>query len=161
MVQWLRIRLPEQGTRVPYLVWEDPTCLGATKPAHSNKSTLEPQPLKPERPRTPAPQAKVTLNEKPVQPNWRVALTLCKERKLSQARNRLGATRRITAAEKTNTKSTETRFVDFSNSASQKSLPQMNDQILLSLLSFKNLFLIGGHLLYSGWFLLYNNMNQP
>ena len=68
---------------------------------------------------------------------------------------------KITAAEKTNKKSTETRFVDFSNSASQKSLPQMNDQILLSLLSFKNLFLIGGHLLYSGWFLLYNNMNQP
>ena len=94
VVQWLRIRLPEQGTRVPYLVWEDPTCLGATKPAHSNNSTLQPQPLKPERPRTPAPQAKVTLNEKPVQPNWRVALTLCKERKLSQARNRLGATRK-------------------------------------------------------------------
>ena len=23
--EWLRIRLPTQGTRVPYLVWEDPT----------------------------------------------------------------------------------------------------------------------------------------
>ena len=70
---------------------------------------------------------------------------------------------RITAAEKTNKKSTETRFVDFSNSASQKSLPQMNDQTLLSLFFhfLKNLFLIGGHLLYNGWFLLYNSMNQP
>ena len=34
--------------------------------------------------------------------------------------------RRITAAEKTNKKSTETTFVDFPNSASQKSLPQMS-----------------------------------
>ena len=32
MVQWLRIRLPVQGTQVQSLVWEDSTCLGATKP---------------------------------------------------------------------------------------------------------------------------------
>ena len=31
VVQWLRIHLPMQGTRVLSLVWEDPTCLGATK----------------------------------------------------------------------------------------------------------------------------------
>ena len=31
MVQWLRIRLPMQGTQVHALVWEDPTCHGATK----------------------------------------------------------------------------------------------------------------------------------
>ena len=43
---------------------------------------------------------------------------------------------RITAAEKTNKKSTKTRCVDFSNSASQKSLLQMNNQTLLSLLSY-------------------------
>ena len=30
--QWLRIRLPMQGTRVRALVWEDPTCRGATEP---------------------------------------------------------------------------------------------------------------------------------
>ena len=30
--QWLRIRLPMQGTRVRSLVQEDPTCRGATKP---------------------------------------------------------------------------------------------------------------------------------
>ena len=31
VAQWLRIRLPMQGTRVQSLVWEDPTCHGATK----------------------------------------------------------------------------------------------------------------------------------
>ena len=31
VVQWLRIRLPMQGTQVRALVWEDPTCRGATK----------------------------------------------------------------------------------------------------------------------------------
>ena len=32
VAQWLRIRLPMQGTRVQ----EDPTCHGATKPVHHN-----------------------------------------------------------------------------------------------------------------------------
>ena len=36
VAQWLRIRLPTQGTRVRSLVREDPTCHGATKPAHHN-----------------------------------------------------------------------------------------------------------------------------
>ena len=36
VAQWLRIRLPMQGTRVRSLVWEDPTCRGATKPVHHN-----------------------------------------------------------------------------------------------------------------------------
>ena len=36
VVQWLRIRLPMQGTRVRALVREDPTCRRATKPAHHN-----------------------------------------------------------------------------------------------------------------------------
>ena len=36
VVQWLRIRLPMQGTRVRSLVQEDPTCRGATKPARHN-----------------------------------------------------------------------------------------------------------------------------
>ena len=36
VAQWLRICLPMQGTRVRALVWEDPTCHGATKPvSHS------------------------------------------------------------------------------------------------------------------------------
>ena len=36
VVQWLRTRLPMQGTRVRYLVQEDPTCCGATKPVCHN-----------------------------------------------------------------------------------------------------------------------------
>ena len=27
---------PTQGTQVPSLVWDDPTCFGATKPEHHN-----------------------------------------------------------------------------------------------------------------------------
>ena len=36
VAQWLRIRLPMQGTRVRALVREDPTCRGATKPMSHN-----------------------------------------------------------------------------------------------------------------------------
>ena len=34
--QWLRIQVPMQGTQVRPLVWEDPTCWGATKPLPHN-----------------------------------------------------------------------------------------------------------------------------
>ena len=36
VAQWLRIRLPMQRTRVRALVWEDPTCRGATGPVSHN-----------------------------------------------------------------------------------------------------------------------------
>ena len=36
VAQWLRIHLPMQGTWVRALVWEDPTCRGATKPVSHN-----------------------------------------------------------------------------------------------------------------------------
>ena len=36
VAQWLRICLPMQGTRVRALVWEDPTCRGATTPVSHN-----------------------------------------------------------------------------------------------------------------------------
>ena len=36
VAQWLRIRLPVQGTWVQALVQEDPTCRGATKLVHHN-----------------------------------------------------------------------------------------------------------------------------
>ena len=36
VAQWLRIRLPMQGTRVWALVWEDPICRRAAKPARHN-----------------------------------------------------------------------------------------------------------------------------
>ena len=44
VAQWLRIRLPMQGTWVQALVWEDPTCRRATKPVCLNywACTLEP-----------------------------------------------------------------------------------------------------------------------
>ena len=36
VAQWLRIRLPMQGTRVLAMVWEDPTCRGTAKPVRHN-----------------------------------------------------------------------------------------------------------------------------
>ena len=36
VAQWLRVCLPMQGTRVRALVWEDPTCRGATRPVSHN-----------------------------------------------------------------------------------------------------------------------------
>ena len=47
VAQWLRVRLPMQGTRVRALVQEDPPCRGATKPVRHNywACTLEPASL--------------------------------------------------------------------------------------------------------------------
>ena len=36
VAQWLRIRLPMQGTWVRSLVWEDPICRAANKPMNHN-----------------------------------------------------------------------------------------------------------------------------
>ena len=36
VAQWLGVCLPMQGTRVQALVWEDPTCRGATRPVSHN-----------------------------------------------------------------------------------------------------------------------------
>ena len=36
VARWLRICLPMQGTRIRALVWEDPTCRGATGPVSHN-----------------------------------------------------------------------------------------------------------------------------
>ena len=47
VAQWLRIRLPMQGTRVWALIREDPTCRGATKPVRHNYWAHTPQLLKP------------------------------------------------------------------------------------------------------------------
>ena len=46
VAQWLRIRLPMQGTRVRALVREDPTCRRATKPVRHNYWACVPQLLK-------------------------------------------------------------------------------------------------------------------
>ena len=49
VTQWLRIRLPMQGTRVWALVREDPSCRRATKPISHNYWACMPQLLKPTR----------------------------------------------------------------------------------------------------------------
>ena len=47
VAQWLRIRLPTQGTQVRALVREDPTCRRTTKPVRHNYWAHMPQLLKP------------------------------------------------------------------------------------------------------------------
>ena len=37
MIQWLRIRLPVQGTQVQSLVQEDPRCFRVTKLVYHNR----------------------------------------------------------------------------------------------------------------------------
>ena len=61
-MQWLRIRLPMQGTQVRSLVWEDPTVCGAAKPS-------APQLLSPGATTTEAgvPRARAPQQEKPPQ----------------------------------------------------------------------------------------------
>ena len=85
MAQWLRIRLPMQGTRVRALVREDPTCRGATKPTSHNcwACALEPlshnywarvpQLLKPVCPRACAPQQEKPQQWEACSPQRRVA----------------------------------------------------------------------------------------
>ena len=74
VAQWLRIRLPMQGTRVRALVWEDPTCRGATKAGAPQLLCLrsrarEPQLLSPRATVTEAhvPRAHALQQEKPPQ----------------------------------------------------------------------------------------------
>ena len=45
VAQWLRIRLPVQGTRVQALVREDPTCHGASKPVRHNYGACALEPM--------------------------------------------------------------------------------------------------------------------
>ena len=74
VAQWLRIRLPMQGTRVRALVKEDPTCHGATEPASHNylsprATTTEahvPQLLKPTHLKPMLHNKRSHRNEKPV-----------------------------------------------------------------------------------------------
>ena len=85
VAQWLRIRLPMQGTQVCALVREDPTCRRATKPVCHNywACALEPASHNYWSPRATttearAPRAPAPQQEKPPQwearaPQWRVA----------------------------------------------------------------------------------------
>ena len=69
VAQWLRICLPMQGTRVLSLVWEYPTCHGATKPMCHNYWACVPQLLSPHATTTEAraPRAHAPQQEKPLQ----------------------------------------------------------------------------------------------
>ena len=74
VAQWLRIRLPMQGTQVRALVQEDPTCRGATKARAPQLLSLrsracEPQLLSPRATTTEAhvPRARALQQEKPQQ----------------------------------------------------------------------------------------------
>ena len=57
-----------QGTWVWSLVWEDSTCLGATKPVSHNYWAHEPQLLKPVHPRARAPQQEKSLQREAPMP---------------------------------------------------------------------------------------------
>ena len=67
VVQWLRICLPMQGTRVRSLVGEDPTCRGATKHLSHNYWAHVPRAHAPQQEKPPQWEAHA--------PQWRVAPT--------------------------------------------------------------------------------------
>ena len=66
VAQWLRIRLPMQGTRVRALVREDPTCHGATKPVCHNYWACALEPAS-HNYWAHAPRARAPQQEKPLQ----------------------------------------------------------------------------------------------
>ena len=84
VAQCLRIRLPVQGMQVPALVWEDPTCHGATKPRAPQLLSLrsrahEPQLLSPHAPQllkppstttTEAPKPRAHAPQQEKSPQW-------------------------------------------------------------------------------------------
>ena len=79
--QWIRICLSVQQTQVWSLVWEDPTCHGATKPMHHNYWALasrahKPQLLKLAYSRACAPQQEELLPWEASTPQRRVAPAL-------------------------------------------------------------------------------------
>ena len=73
VAQWLRIRLPIQGTRVRALVREDPTCRGATKPARHNYWSPRATTTEAHTPRARAPQQEKPLQWEARVPQRRVA----------------------------------------------------------------------------------------
>ena len=69
VAQGLRVCLPMQGTRVRALVWEDPTCRGATRPVSHNYWACASEAC--------APQQERPRRRKARAPWWRVAPTCC------------------------------------------------------------------------------------
>ena len=75
VAQWLRICLLMQGTRVRVLVWEDPTCRGATGPVSHNYWACVSGACAPQQERPRQWEARA--------PRWRVAPACCNWRKPS------------------------------------------------------------------------------
>ena len=71
MVQWLRNRLPMQGTRVPSLVQEHPTCHEATKPVTTTTVARVPWSLRAATTEGHTPRARAPQQEKPALCNKR------------------------------------------------------------------------------------------
>ena len=85
VIQWLRIRLSTQGTRVGSWVWEDTTCQWATKPTHHNywatgSRACELQLLKPAHPGACALQREATAMRSPGTTEELPPLTTTRER---------------------------------------------------------------------------------
>ena len=81
VAQWLRICLPMQGTRVRSLVWEDPTCRGATGPLHHNYWACALEPMShnywAHMPRAHSPQQEKPPEWEACTPQWRVFPARC------------------------------------------------------------------------------------
>ena len=84
VAQWQRIHLPMQETWVRSLVWEDPTCSGATKPVYHNywARALEPRSrnywaYKPQLLEPVLCNKRSHRNEESMQHHWRVAPACC------------------------------------------------------------------------------------
>ena len=79
-----------QEIKVQSLVWEDPTCLGATRPVCLNYWTTALEPACPNywSPRTLEPMLykRGYHNEKPMHHNWGVALLVTNQRKACTAK---------------------------------------------------------------------------
>ena len=94
VAQWLRIRLPMQGTRVLALGWEDPTCRGATKPVCHNYWARMPQLLKPTYLEPVLHNKRSHHNEKPAHhkssPHWpQLEKARAQQRRPNAAKNKL------------------------------------------------------------------------
>ena len=78
--------LPTQGTRIQSLIWEEPTCRGATETVHHTVTTAEPLLWKPgavtagsTQPAARAQKSRSPREEKPARHSGRAALPGAKE----------------------------------------------------------------------------------
>ena len=76
VVKWLRIYLAMQGRPVQSLVWENPTCLGAPKSKSHNYCVHVQPPLKPVHLEPVLCNKRSPRDEKPTDPNRKIAPTL-------------------------------------------------------------------------------------